>query len=164
MNRLSPEGGVNHLDKTMKKGIAIYIPSSMKKIKSSSVPWFDDECYIAMRESQENTRSKESYHQLLQEKQRNHRLKVRNRIRRTRLSERQFWKMAKDLQGSTADKSSRIPPMKQNGGLTTNAHDKCTGFAQAFIDKARLSGGGQFIPRKGRYTRYPEFVFSTEDV
>jgi len=90
LKRLSSEGAVNYLDKTIKKGMTIYIPTIVRKIRSSSVPWFDDDCYTAMRESQEGRRSKESYRQLLQGKQRQHKHKVRNCICRTHMSERQF--------------------------------------------------------------------------
>ncbi|ELU17775.1 hypothetical protein CAPTEDRAFT_212536 [Capitella teleta] len=78
LKQLSPERAINYLDKAIKKGMIIYIPSTVKNIQSSSVPWFDDDCYTTMRESQEGRRSKESYHQLLQEKQRQHKHKVQS--------------------------------------------------------------------------------------
>ncbi|ELU06783.1 hypothetical protein CAPTEDRAFT_201282 [Capitella teleta] len=38
------------------------------------------------------------------------------------------------------------------------------GFAEAFIAKATLPNGGQYIPRRNAYSRFPEFHFSSEDV
>ena len=106
----------------------------------------------------------ESYYQLLQEKRSHHKTKMRDNIRRTRLSEGKFWKMVKNLQGSQVDRSSRIPPMKQDGTLTRDAQEKCTGFAKAFIAKATLPDGGQYIPRAHRYTEFPEFRCTAKEV
>ena len=164
MKCLSPEAAVNHLDKVINKGMTRYIPSATRKITNSSVPWFDEECYNAMKDSQIGIRSKESYHQLIQEKQRSHMSKMRDTIRRTRMSQKKFWKMAKNLQGSTQDRSSRIPPMKQDGNLITDTRTKCNGFAKAFIAKATLPDGGNFIPRTTEYARFPEFKLTRQDV
>ncbi|ELU16196.1 hypothetical protein CAPTEDRAFT_218215 [Capitella teleta] len=41
--------------------------------------------------------------------------------------------------------------------MTKDAREKCTGFAKAFVTKATLRGGGQFIPRGQTYNKFPEF-------
>jgi hypothetical protein len=117
-----------------------------------------------MTDSQDGKISKENYHALLQQKQRQHKNKVRNRIQRTRINEKQFWKMAKELQGSSADKCSRIPPMKNGARFTTDCKEKCTGFAEAFIAKATLPDGGQYNPRGQTYQKFQEFTCSVTDV
>ena len=165
LRTLNLEASVDHMDQAIKKGMDRYIPSVTEKIRTSSVPWFDDECYQKMKSAQDDTRYKEEYLNTIERKRLEHKAMIRRRIRGQNISERSFWKHARTLQGNETDRNSRIPPMKSNGEIITDSHMKCKRFAEAFIAKASLPDGGQYIPRPGGpYSSIRPFKFTIEEV
>ena len=137
----------------------------MANIRVSSVPWFDDECFQKMISAQNDIGKREEYLDTLRRKQLKHKAKIRTRIRGQRISEHSFWKLARTVQGNEADRSSRIPPMKGNGETITDSQKKCELFAEAFITKASLPGGGQYLPRtREPYSKISQFCFTIENV
>ena len=89
---------------------------------------------------------------------------MRRSIHGLNISQRRFWKLTRDLQGSTRDYSSRIPPMKKDDDIITDNETKCTEFAKAFIAKSSLPEGGQFIRRQREFNVIPPFEFTPPEV
>ncbi len=162
---LNPDAAAVYIDRVVSRGMDLYIPSRTGKISISSVPWFDDGCYSAMLAAQSGgPEEKQAYAETVQRKQVEHKVKIRNSLQNTSLNKRNFWKMAKTIQGAAADRTSRVPPMKNGTNLVTDNLQKCDGFAEAFIKKSQLPDGGEYKPRQGQFTDIPDFAFSREDV
>lgn len=164
LTTLNIDAAVEYMDIVLKRAMELHIPSEQSIIQKSSVPWYDRECYQAMLDTQKGTLSREDYHLMLQTKQAIHKEKTRRKIRGQNISQRQFWKLANELQGSAKDRNSRIPPMKKDKELITNTTKKCEEFAKAFTKKAELPQGGQFIPRTHQYTEIPKMTFTVQNV
>jgi hypothetical protein len=165
LHTLTIDAAVAHLDDVLSQGMQLHIPSQVRHISVSSVPWFDDDCYAAMMKAQSGGPTEQTaYNNTVQLKQVEYKCKIRNRIRGMLLSQRQFWNMARCMQGATVDRSSRVPPMKKGDHLVTDTAEKCSDFAEAFITKATLPDRGEFIPRPGHYCDINDFTFTKEDV